>query len=158
MSIQDDENLVQESSESEVERKKPRWIYGLIIRILFVVYLYLLYVVYCSLNRMGANIILILLILLFLFLIGLGLFIQINSKIKSWARKKEIEESKKDYLSEKEKFLEDYKKLHGRKRRIDYINLNTKYRKPIVRKCSNCGIVLAGFVKQCPNCGERVSG
>jgi predicted RNA-binding Zn-ribbon protein involved in translation (DUF1610 family) len=41
-------------------------------------------------------------------------------------------------------------------RRVDLITLDSKYKKPIVRKCPNCGIQLASFVKKCPNCGEEM--
>ena len=56
----------------------------------------------------------------------------------------------------KDDFLNEYEKYHPQKRRIDYIDIRSKYRKPLVRKCSNCGIMVPGFVKKCPNCGERI--
>ena len=36
------------------------------------------------------------------------------------------------------------------------INLDFKYRKPIIRKCENCGMILASFVKRCPLCGKQI--
>ncbi|TFG22397.1 MAG: hypothetical protein EU533_04335, partial [Promethearchaeota archaeon] len=127
-------------SDSEIETNKSIWIYGLIIHILFVLYLLFLYLLYFNLVIMGATFLLIFFILLFLFLVGLGLFIQIKNKIKNWEQKKKTAELNEDYAAQKEKFLEEYQKLRAGKRRVDYIDLNKKYRKPIVRKCSNCGI------------------
>ncbi len=37
------------------------------------------------------------------------------------------------------------------------INLNTKFRKPLIIKCSECGMTVVGFIKKCPNCGESIS-
>ncbi len=42
------------------------------------------------------------------------------------------------------------------KRRVPSVNLNFKYKKPVIRNCSNCGMILASFVKKCPICGEVV--
>jgi rubrerythrin len=53
---------------------------------------------------------------------------------------------------QKESQIKSYK---PRKHR--YINLNVKYRKPLVARCNNCGMTVAGFVKKCPRCGEAVS-
>ena len=36
------------------------------------------------------------------------------------------------------------------------INLNVQYKKPIIRKCSNCGMIVASFVRKCPQCGKNI--
>jgi uncharacterized OB-fold protein len=43
------------------------------------------------------------------------------------------------------------------KQKITPVNLNYKYRKPIINKCRKCGMILPNFVKKCPNCGEPVN-
>jgi ribosomal protein L32 len=56
--------------------------------------------------------------------------------------------------NEREKYLKELEK--HRVRRIDHIKLDSKYRKPIIRKCPNCRMLLPHFVKKCPNCGEVI--
>ncbi|MHA1150797.1 MAG: zinc-ribbon domain-containing protein [Promethearchaeota archaeon] len=124
-------------------------IYTTVIVFFILIWILLLY----YLLILNTHLILIFFIELFVFLVLYGSLVQLNKKllVKIKIQKKE------DYLSKKEKFLEDYKKLRPR-RRIDYIDLNKKYQKVIIRKCPNCGTILPSFVKRCPNCGERVMG
>ena len=36
-------------------------------------------------------------------------------------------------------------------------SLDFDYRKPLIRKCNKCGMVLANFVKRCPNCNNAIT-
>ena len=128
--------------------------YLIIKGILIVIYSIILIIILFILIDLETNLFLLILIEFFIFLLLYGTFFRINSKlVRNFKIRNEDE-----YKKQKEKFLDEFSKLRKIKRRVDYIDLNKKYRKPIIRKCSNCGIVLASFVKQCPNCGEKVFG
>ena len=101
---------------------------------------------------MGSSFPLAILIFIFAFLIFLGVLF----KAKDISLLFKSKRKKNKYLEKKDKFLEEYEKYHPYSRRVDYVNLNLKYRKNIIHKCPNCGIILASFVKKCPNCGERI--
>ncbi len=36
------------------------------------------------------------------------------------------------------------------------VNLNFKYRKSLVNKCENCGMLITGYRKNCPTCGQAL--
>jgi hypothetical protein len=118
----------------------------IIIRLIFlVIYLILLYYLYWILIDLRTYPFIAVLILIFAFLLFLGVLLKKRGEsfFSQFKRKKPI--------------LPDYSKSEKpRVRRIDLITLDSKYRKPIVRKCPKCGMQLAGFVKKCPNCGEEM--
>ncbi len=37
------------------------------------------------------------------------------------------------------------------------VNLEFKYRKPLIEKCKNCGNIVPNFVKKCPFCNKTIS-
>ncbi len=116
------------------------------IRLVFlVIYLIFLYIFYWILIDLGTYPFVAILILIFALLLFLGILLKKKGK-SLFSRFKR----KSPNLSDR------YKTEKPRVRRVDLITLDTKYRKPIVRKCPNCGIQLAGFVKKCPNCGEEM--
>lgn len=135
-----------------VERKHSRKYYIFVI-ILIIVYIIFLVQFYNILRKLGSSFPLAILILVFAFLIFLGVLFKAKDiyLLFKFKRKK-----KNEYLDKKDKFLKEYEKYHPYTRRVDYVNLNLKYRKKIIHKCPNCGIILASFVKKCPNCGEKI--
>lgn len=134
--------------------KKKSWKRNLIKIISVIVYIIFLYELYNILRNFGASLLLALLIMLFPTLVFIGVLVK-DKNVSFFSRyKRNRNNSTKD--TSKEDFLNEYDKYHPQKRRIDYINIQSKYRKPIVRKCWNCGIMVPGFVKKCPNCGERI--
>ena len=46
--------------------------------------------------------------------------------------------------------------LKSQKRKIIPVDLNYKYRKPLIRKCDKCGMVVPNFVNRCPECGNVI--
>ena len=118
----------------------------IIIRVIILgVFVFLLYELYWILIDVGTYPFVAILILIFLFLLILGVLL------------KKKGESFFSRFTHKEKEKTDvYKAGKPRVRRVDLITLDSKYKKPIVRKCPNCGIQLASFVKKCPNCGEEM--
>jgi RNA polymerase subunit RPABC4/transcription elongation factor Spt4 len=36
------------------------------------------------------------------------------------------------------------------------VNLNFKYRKSLINKCENCGMLITGYRKNCPTCGQAL--
>ncbi len=134
-------------------KKKKSWKPNLIRVILIIVYLIFLYELYRILINLGASLLLALLIILFPTLVFMGLLVRDKNKSFFSRFKKNGNNSEK---TSKDDFLSEYDKYHPQKRRIDIINIQSKYRKPLVRKCSNCGIIVPGFAKKCPNCGERI--
>jgi RNA polymerase subunit RPABC4/transcription elongation factor Spt4 len=36
------------------------------------------------------------------------------------------------------------------------VNLNFKYRKSLINKCENCGMLITGYRKNCPTCGQAI--
>ena len=134
--------------------KKKSWKRNLIKIISVIVYIIFLYELYNILRNFGASLLLALLIMLFPTLVFIGVLVK-DKNVSFFSRyKRNRNNSTKD--TSKEDFLNEYDKYHPQKRRIDYINIQSKYRKPLVRKCPNCGIMVPGFVKKCPNCGERI--
>lgn len=140
------------TTESTDVKKKKSWKRNLIKGISIIVYIILLYELYNILLNLGASILLALLIMLFPTLVFIGLLLK-DKNVSFFSRYKRSINNKD---TSKDDFLNEYEKYHPQKRRIDYIDIRSKYRKPLVRKCSNCGIMVPGFVKKCPNCGERI--
>jgi hypothetical protein len=133
-------------SENASIRKDFRWKF--IVRlIIFLLYLIFLYELFWLLIDLGSSILLAILILFFAFLLFLGLLFK---------RKGESLFSRFRRKPPKLPSSLDKNKQKPRIRRVDIINLDESYKKPIIRKCSKCGMQLAGFVKKCPNCGEKI--
>ena len=36
------------------------------------------------------------------------------------------------------------------------VNLNFKYRKSLINKCENCGMIITSYSKNCPTCGQAL--
>ncbi len=131
---------------------------GMIIRFLILIfYIVILIYIYFLLKKIGINPLISILILFFAFIFVLGPLIS-TTKASFYSRlfpkkdKKLIssyEEHKKFYKTESEK-------IKPQERKIKLVNLNFKYRKPIIRKCDKCGIIVPNFVNKCPACGNVI--
>lgn len=127
--------------------------------IFLIVYTIVLIILYYILFTSGINPLIAFLLLLFFFIIVIGpLFGGLRKSLYSRMFSDEKKKTRGGYgyqrlkeIIKKESQIKSYK---PRKRR--HINLNIKYRKPLVVKCSNCGMTVAGFVKKCPRCGEAI--
>ncbi|MFX0180872.1 MAG: hypothetical protein ACFE78_11830, partial [Candidatus Hodarchaeota archaeon] len=98
------------------------------------------------------------LILIFLILIVIGPLITGISKAMYnrlfQRKKKRIEKS--DYQIYKEQLKSTRQDTQMQPIDTKDINLDFIYRKPIIRKCNNCKIIVPNFVKTCPNCGKPI--
>lgn len=141
-----------EITKKETIRKK------LIARlVLLVIYLIiLLYFSYLFIN-FGANPFIITLIIVFIFLTTIGFFLRKNKKslysrmFPDRKRKPPLNYKKSERTITKENEL----KLTQPKI-FKSIDLNFNYRKPIIKKCENCGNIVPGFVKTCPICKKQI--
>jgi hypothetical protein len=116
----------------------------------------LLIFLYFLLNMFGANLILIILILSFVFLLILGPVLRGNQKryySKLFPKKNR---NVKDELSQIKGLKKRYIPKFYQKKKIPSITLDFKYRKPFIRKCNNCGMILPNFTEKCPICGEML--
>ncbi|MHA1670296.1 MAG: zinc ribbon domain-containing protein [Promethearchaeota archaeon] len=132
----------------EVEKIKKKKNYYLQIVLLITFTIFLVYF-YNVLINYGSSHLLALLILFFFTLLFIGLLVK-GKEIFSLFKHKRYNNQQ----NEKERYLKEFETHHVR--RIDHIKLDSKYRKPIIRKCPNCGMLLPHFVKKCPNCGEVI--
>ncbi|MFW9937527.1 MAG: hypothetical protein ACFFD5_07750 [Candidatus Thorarchaeota archaeon] len=130
-------------------QKKSLRKYFTIRIILLIIFCVALYFFYWVLIDLGSPPFVSILILIFCSLLFLGvLFRRKGTSFFSRFKHKKNQDSTSQY--------KEIKSNKPRIRRVDYVKLNSKYRKPIIRKCSNCGMELANFVKKCPNCGEKI--
>ena len=132
----------------EIEKKKPQRKFTIVKLVLLIIFTVFLFFFYNTLISFGSPHLLALLIILFLFLLFLGLLYKGKDYLSVLKRKT----YKNLQPGEREEYLKEFEKRQIR--RVDKINLNTKYRKPIIQKCSNCKMLLPHFAKKCPNCGE----
>ncbi len=145
--------------ESKSDEKKPLSKKSIIIRLIFIiVYSIFLYYLYIFFINLGIQHLIIILILIFLILIVIGPLITGISKAMYnrlfQRKKKRIEKS--DYQVYKEQLKSTHQDTQIQPIDTKDINLDFKYRKPIIRKCNNCKIIVPNFVKTCPNCGKPI--
>jgi hypothetical protein len=126
------------------------------IRFLFLfIYIFTLLYLYYILVESGSNPIITILLIIFLFLLIAGILFRRKSKS---LYSKMFPEKRKEHLFEKRTIPKE-KKIESEQTQpkiIKPISLRTKYHKPIVLKCRNCGNLIPNFVKQCPFCNKKV--
>ena len=125
----------------------------LFINILILLFLFALYF------EFGATPIIIFLIFLFAFLMFFSPFLRRKRK-SLYSRMFPDKKNAKEMQRRQKEFIRTRvePKLPQQKE-IKAIDLNIKSRgplKPLIKKCSNCGMILASFVKKCSNCGELI--
>ncbi len=144
---------------SKPDEKKPLRKKSIIIRLIFIiVYSIFLYYLYLFLINLRIQHLIIILILIFLILIVIGPLITGISKAMYnrlfQRKKKRIEKS--DYQFYKEQLKSTRQDTQIQPLDTKDINLDFKYRKPIIRRCNNCKIIVPNFVKTCPNCRKPI--
>lgn len=121
--------------------------------ILLIICIFILISLFYLFFTFGALPIIIILIVLFPFLMAIEPFLRERKK-SFYSR---IFPKKKKAL--KEDIIQRKKIRNGSvssKKRVPPVNLNFNYKRPAIRKCNNCGMILASFVKKCPICGEVI--
>ena len=117
---------------------------GMIIRFLILIfYIGILIYIYFLLNKIGINPLISFLILFFAFILVLGPLIS-TTKASFYSRlfPKRDKKSIYSYEEEKKLYKTESEKIKPQERKIKPVNLNFKYRKPIIRKCDKCGIIV----------------
>ena len=131
---------------------------GMIIRFLILIfYIGILIYTYFLLTKIGINPLISFLILFFAFILVLGPLIS-TTKASFYSRLFPKKDKKfiSSYEEEKKLYKTESEKIKPQERKIKPVNLNFKYRKPIIRKCDKCGIIVPNFVNKCPACGNVI--
>ncbi|MFX1278761.1 MAG: hypothetical protein ACFFA3_05040 [Promethearchaeota archaeon] len=110
-----------------------------------------LFILYYILIEFKTNIIIVILIISFIFLTFLGFIFRNRKKKKMYDDLFPEKQRRTQPIKRREEYKPepDLKKLAG-------ISLNFKYREPLIKKCENCGMVIASYVKKCPICGASI--
>ena len=125
--------------------------------VILVIYLIILLYFYYLLIKFGANPFIITLLIVFIFLMTISPFLRKNKRslysrmFPDRKRKPPLNYEKKKRTITKEKEL----KLTQPKI-FKSVDLNVNYRKPIIKKCENCGNIVPSFVKTCPFCKKQI--
>ena len=128
------------------------------LRIIFlIVYLVVLIYLYYVFLGFGINPMVAFIILLFLFVLVIGpVLYGLRKSLYSRMFIDKKGKAKGGYQQYKKAIKEQSKIPEHKPRNIRPVDLNFKYQKPLIGKCSNCGMIVAGFVKKCPLCGELI--
>jgi hypothetical protein len=133
-----------ENKERNISKK------SMIIRLIILIFYtgFLIYFYFLLIN-IGTNHLISFLILFFAFILILGPLLSVtkNSSSSQLKTKKFRRGYRKEIGIESREFKE---------RKIKPVNLNFKYRKPMIRKCDKCGMIVPNFVNRCPECGNII--
>lgn len=125
---------------------------------LLVIYLLILLFLYYYLVKLNFNPIITIFLLSFLFLITLGPFLKrtkgtlYSRMFPDKKRRSSINKKRSEIKEEREK-----KNIQIQAKIPKPINLDSRYRKPLIKKCVGCGNILPNFVKKCPFCNRPVT-
>jgi len=119
-------------------------IISLSITAIFLIGLFIYLLVY------GTHLIVALLIILFLFLFSFGLIYNSNKISLS----KFFSRSRNKYPSSRNRSKKQYKIRIPKTDTPE--TLKFTYNRPLIRKCSNCGMILTRNMKKCPNCESAI--
>ena len=126
----------------------------LIFNILILLFLFFLYFEY------GATPLIIFLIFLFAFLIFVGPFLRRKRKSLYSRMFPDKKKAKVMQRSQKEFIRTRTEPKISQNNQIKTVDLDFKSNgslkplKPLIKKCSKCGMILGSFVKKCPACGK----
>jgi len=135
------------------ERKERKFLRILLL----IIFLSIIIFLYFVLVNLGINPFLVILMLAFVSLITIGSFFMKNrkksiyselfpdkkrNKIQRPPRKRELKIKAESEVFEKTKFRD--------------VNLDFKYRKTLINKCENCGMIITNYKKYCPICGKSI--
>lgn len=113
---------------------------------IFVVYLIILLFFLFLLLNIGVNPFIVSLLFIFILLASIAPFLKRNKK-SLYSR----------MFPDKKKTSSLSKQRTVQSKIFKPINLNFKYRKPIINKCENCGNIVPNFVKKCPFCNHPIN-
>ena len=131
---------------------------AVIIRLIFILfYVVILFFIYLFLVNINIQHWIIVIILFFLILIVVGpLITGISKSMYHQMIPKKEKGRKSDYQLYKEQ-LQSKSQAHELKAKdVKAVNLDFKYKKSIIRKCTSCGITIPNFVRVCPYCVNTI--
>lgn len=141
------------TSEVDSNKKVKSLTIGIIKLIFLIISIIVLFFLYYVLIIFKLNPLIVVLIIVFVFLLFLGPFFKDRRKKKFYSRMFP-DKNKKKYQRKRE-IQEYYKENLPQRLTLKNIDLNIKYRKPIIRKCSNCKMIIPNFSKKCIFCGSQ---
>ena len=136
----------------ENSSKKNNFLKILIPIVCLVVIIFL----YIILMEFGTHPLLIILILGFVLLLFVGFF---------FMEKKQSPIYSKMFPDKKRRSQDFHRKLELKietepekpvQKSLKEVNLNFKYRKSLINKCEKCGMLITGYRKNCPTCGQTL--
>jgi len=123
--------------------------------LLLIIFLFVVVFLFYILLELGINPIIISLLLGFLSLIVIGSFFikkkknSIYSNLYPDKKRNKIQRPPRKL----ELKIESESEALARKKFRD-VDLNFKYRKTLINKCENCGMIITGYKRNCPTCGR----
>jgi len=123
---------------------------------LLIIYLIVLIFLYIILMEFGTNPLLIILILGFVLLLFVGSF---------FIKKKQSPIYSKMFPDKKRRSQDFHRKLELKiertpekpaQKNFKDVNLKFNYRKSLINKCENCGMLITSYRKNCPTCGQTI--
>ncbi|MFO8019745.1 MAG: hypothetical protein R6U96_14055 [Promethearchaeia archaeon] len=126
--------------------------------VVLIAYAILLLFLYTVLMQFSENLFIVLLILAFILLTLLGPLLK-PKKGQQRLYKKMFpkEKRKKRDARRKRRKIHEIEAYHkDKQQKVKANSLNYKYRKPLIRRCFKCNMILPSYVKKCPNCGTPV--
>ena len=125
----------------------------LFVNILILLFLFFLFIEY------GATLIIIILIMIVAFLTFFAPFLR-GKKKSHYSRIFPDKKQAKDMQRRQKEFIRTrVEPKIPQQKEIKAVDISIKSKgpsKPLIKKCSNCGMILASFVKKCPACGKSV--
>ena len=129
------------------------------VRVLFlsIVYVIAMVVIFIVMLNFGVDSFLIILLIAFISLLILGSTLK-RRKQKSLYSKL-YPDKKQDMIQRPPRKLELTIKAEQEapvEKKFREVNLNFKYRKSLINKCENCGMIITSNKKNCPICGKTI--
>ncbi|MFX1310144.1 MAG: hypothetical protein ACFE9M_07005 [Promethearchaeota archaeon] len=112
-----------------------------------------IFILYYILIEFQTNLIIVILIAIFILLTFVGLIFRSRKKKRIYDQLFPEKKRQTQPIKRREEFRID---KEPDLKKISDINLNFKYRRPLIKKCENCGMIIASYVKKCPICGESI--
>lgn len=145
MTMKDEDN-----TEDLTEKKKFRVLPLVIGYIIAVIVLFIVMLIF------GINPYLVVIILIFISLIFLGSILK-RRKQKSLYSKLYPEKDQDLSQRPQRKFELTIKPEKGPlEKKFREVNLDYTYRKSLINKCENCGMIITGYNTKCPGCGKAI--
>ena len=135
------------------ERKERKLLRIILVIIILSIMVFLYFVLY----NLGINPFLIILMLVFVCLITIGTVFRQNRKKSIYSEL--YPDKKRDRIQRPPRKLELKKKTESEvfeQKKFREVNLDFKYRKSLINKCENCGMIITSYKKNCPICGNSI--